>query len=99
MIETEIKQRLDAATRALGDAMNLCVTFSRRNGHSPKVASLKKTRRDIGRVLDSLRSIRGLRTVIDLEDPDLMTDDERAMAVARKQEKEPARSEPSGDIE
>ena len=48
MIEAEIDRKLKDAKRSLGDALDLCARFTRRNSTSRKVPALKKTRRDIG---------------------------------------------------
>jgi hypothetical protein len=88
MIEAEIQRKIDAARRSLGEALDLCSVFTKRNHNSPKVAAAKKTRREIGKMMDALRSLRGMRQLVDMSDPDMMSEDERAMQARQKREEE-----------
>jgi hypothetical protein len=88
MIENEIQRKLDAATRSLGEALDTCSIFVRRNGSSPKAAAVRRTRRKIGGMMDALRSFRGVQQIIDMSDPDMMSEDERIMLFRQRKEEE-----------
>ena len=72
----EISQHLRDAERALARAMDMCIRVSKsRDGVRSMTA--KHVRRDIGRALDSIRSIRPIRDT-GVSDIDLISEDQRA---------------------
>ena len=92
-IDRDVQREVEVASRAIERALRICRTAKRGQGVESKRSY--RVARDLSRVKSALGGVGRLTPLYDLDDPDLVTEDERSqqMWAAREAEREAKEAE------